>query len=80
MNVFFSGCSTQQFLMYFWYAFGRFAWKWVRARETDATGTTREVVRERIRIVRVKEPGDVNVSTLMSLAMLAGLALLAAIR
>jgi len=35
------------------------------------------VLRERIRIVRVKEFGDVNVSTLMSLVMLAGLAALA---
>jgi hypothetical protein len=61
-------------------AFGRFAWKWVRARETEPAGAPREVVRERIRVVRVKEPGDVNISTLMSLAVLAGLALLAAIR
>jgi hypothetical protein len=57
-------------------AFGRFAWKWVRARETEPAGAPRE----RIRVVRVKEPGDVNISTLMSLAVLAGLALLAAIR
>jgi len=60
-------------------AFARFSWKWVRAREADAGGGSREVLRERIRIVHVKEFGDVNVSTLMSLAMLAGLALLAAL-
>lgn len=59
-------------------AFARFSWKWLRARETVAGAAPREV-RERIRVVRVKEFGDVNVSTLMSLAMLAGLALLAAV-
>lgn len=59
-------------------AFGRFAWKWLSARETDPAGTPREVQRERLRIVRVKEFGDINISTLMSLTMLAGLALLAA--
>jgi hypothetical protein len=57
-------------------AFARFAWKWLRAREGEAA-TPREV-RETVRIVRVKEFGDVNVSTLMSLMVLAGLALLAA--
>jgi hypothetical protein len=61
-------------------AFARFAWKWVSTREADAGFAPREVVRERIRIVRVKEFGDVNVSTLMSLATLAGLVLLAALR
>lgn len=61
-------------------AFARFSWKWVRARETDAGAAPREVLRERIRIVHVKEFGDVNISTLMSLAMLAGLALLAAMK
>jgi hypothetical protein len=60
-------------------AFAHFSWKWLRARETDAGGAPRQLTRERIRVVRVKEFGDINVSTLMSLAMLAGLALLAAV-
>ena len=60
-------------------AFARFGWKWLSARETEAGAARSEVLRERIRIVRVKEFGDINVSTLMSLATLAGLALLAAV-
>jgi hypothetical protein len=36
-------------------------------------------VREVVRIVRVKELGDINVSTLLSLIVLAGLALLVAV-
>jgi hypothetical protein len=60
-------------------AFARFCWKWLSAREVDAGSAPREVLRERIRIVRVKEFGDINVSTLMSLMMLAGLVVLAAI-
>jgi hypothetical protein len=51
----------------------RFAWGWLRAKESAAApGEVREV----IRIVRVKEFGDVNVSTLLSLIALAGLAIL----
>jgi hypothetical protein len=61
-------------------AFARFAWKWISAREGDAGAAPREAVRERLRIVRVKEFGDVNISTLMSLLMLAGLALLATVQ
>ena len=51
--------------------FGRFFWSWLRARDSTAAGTpTREVVRT----VRVKEFGDVNVSSLLTALMLAGLA------
>jgi hypothetical protein len=57
-------------------AFARFSWKWLRARDVEIA--PREL-RESVRIVRVKEFGDVNISTLMSLVMLAGLALLAAL-
>jgi hypothetical protein len=60
--------------------FARFSWKWLSARESDAGAAPREVLRDRVRIVRVKEFGDVNVSTLMSLAMLAGLAVLATLQ
>ena len=57
-------------------AFARFSWKWLSAPETD-TGAAPRDIRERIRVVRVKEFGDINVSTLLSLLMLAGLAALA---
>lgn len=51
---------------------GRFAWGWVRTRDRSiaaSSGATREVIRE----VRVKEWGDVNLSTLMSISALVGL-------
>ena len=51
-----------------------FAWGWLRAREPQSAAT-REVVREVVRVVRVKEPGDVNLSTLLSLLMVGGLML-----
>jgi hypothetical protein len=56
-------------------SFGRFFWSWLRAREpqTSSDGDVREV----IRIVRAKEFGDINISTLLSLLTLVGLALLA---
>jgi hypothetical protein len=57
---------------------GRFVLNWVRAREPDTSGGKAGVeVREVIRVVRTKEAGDVNVSTMLSLAVLAGLALMA---
>jgi hypothetical protein len=49
---------------------------WIRARDADASG--REVV-QTVRVVKVKEFGDVNISTLLSLLMLAGLILIARI-
>ncbi len=52
-----------------------FVWGWVRAREPQL-GPVREV-REVVRIIRVKEPGDINISTLLSLLMVGGLALAA---
>ena len=51
-----------------------FAWNWVRARD-PGTGPNVEV-REIIRVVRAKELGDVNLSTLLSVITLAGLFLL----
>ena len=53
--------------------FGRFFWSWLRARETSAGSDVREVVR----VVTAKEFGDINISTLLSLLTLVGLALLA---
>lgn len=52
-------------------AFGRFFWGWIRARDPDAPSgvEVREVVRE----VRVREFGDINLSTAMSLLAIAGL-------
>ena len=54
-------------------SFGGFFWSWLRAREPQQT--TNVEVREVIRVVRTKEFGDVNISTLLSLLMLVGLAL-----
>ena len=55
---------------------GHFLWSWIRARDRTADG--RSEVRDVIREVRVKDWGDVNVSTLMSLAMIIGLVALVA--
>ncbi len=56
--------------------FGRFFWNWLRARDPGALASSGKVqTREVIRTVRVKEPGDVNLSTLLSLLMLAGIAM-----
>jgi hypothetical protein len=56
---------------------GGLFWTWMRAREPGAAASGAPVrVREVVRVVRVKEFGDVNVSTLLSLLMLAGLMLL----
>ena len=55
-------------------SFGRFVWNWVRAREPGQAVASIEV-REVIRVVRVKEPGDINLSTLLTVLMLAGLGL-----
>ncbi|MGH6815812.1 MAG: hypothetical protein ACREC6_08910 [Hyphomicrobiaceae bacterium] len=58
-------------------SFGSFFWNWLRARDL-AAGPRREV-RETVRVVktvvRTKEFGDVNVSTLLSLVMFGGLLL-----
>lgn len=54
-------------------SFGRFFWTWLRARDPQAVGAAE--VREVIRVVRTKEFGDVNISTLLSLLMLLGLVL-----
>lgn len=53
---------------------GGLAWGWIRTRDAQSLAT-REVVREVVRVVRVKEPGDVNISTLLSLLMVGGLVL-----
>ena len=56
---------------------GRFVWGWMRSREPGSE-QVRTQVREVIRTVRIKEAGDVNISTLLSLIMLVGMTLLAA--
>jgi hypothetical protein len=55
---------------------GGLFWTWVRARE-PRNATAGVEVREVVRVVRVKEFGDINISTLFSLLMLLGLALVA---
>lgn len=52
-------------------SFGRFFWSWIRAREPEARPGVE--VREVIREVRVRELGDINLSTAMSLLVIAGL-------
>jgi hypothetical protein len=56
-------------------SFGSFFWGWLRARE-PAQPTTRATT-EIVRIVRMKEFGDINASTLLSFLMMIGCTLLA---
>jgi hypothetical protein len=57
-------------------SFFRFFWNWIRAREPDARPEVE--VRDVIRVIKVREFGDINLSTAMSLAMLVGLLVLSA--
>lgn len=63
-------------------AVGRWGWNWLRGFEAMSGGAERErdQVREVevVREIHVKEFGDVNLSSLMNVSMLAGLLLLAA--
>lgn len=52
-------------------SFGRFFWNWIRAREPASSAAVE--VRETVREIRVHEFGDINVSTVMSLAVTIGL-------
>ena len=52
-------------------SFARFFWSWFRARESNATEC--QARQQPVRVVAVKEFGDINVSTLLSLLMLIGL-------
>lgn len=52
-------------------SFSGFFWNWLRAHEPNAPSPFQ--MREIIREVRVKEAGDVNISTLLSLAAIVGL-------
>ena len=54
-------------------SFGGFFWNWLRAEPTVPNAAQ---VREVVRIVRVKEIGDINASTLLSLLAAMGLCLL----
>ena len=55
-------------------SFGRFFWSWLRAREPQSNSDV--PVREVLRVIRTKEVGDINISTMLSLMMLVGLALI----
>ncbi len=57
---------------------GGWLWRWVTSRE-PREAYERSSVPE-VRIVRVKSPGDVNLSSLLNVIMLAGLGLLWAVR
>lgn len=60
-------------------AMGRWGWAWLRGVEAMSGAQPAERVREVqvIREIRVKELGDVNLSSLMNAVMMAGLALVA---
>jgi hypothetical protein len=49
-------------------------WRWATAREAGGHDPARGV--PEVRIIRVKTPGDVNLSSLLNVLMLAGLAML----
>ncbi len=55
-------------------SFGAFFWSWLRARDLASAAVE---VRETVRIERVKEVGDVNLSTMLTLVMLIEIVLLA---
>lgn len=59
-------------------SFGRFAWAWIRAKDPGQVQVRTEV-REVVRTVRVKELGDVNLSSLLSVLLFAGMGLLVAL-
>ena len=48
---------------------GRFVWGWIRQRETGGPASERVEVREVVRTVRVKEAGDINVSSLINVLL-----------
>ena len=56
-------------------SFAGFFIGWIRAADS---GISRQEATQAVRVVKVKELGDVNISTLLSLLMLAGLVLVAA--
>ena len=52
----------------------RFVWGWARAQDFTRSADERNAdKREAIRIVRTKEPGDVSISTLLTVIMLLGM-------
>ncbi len=63
-------------------AISRWGWNWLRGVEAMAGGAERQGERVRevevVREIRVKEFGDVNLSSLMNVSMLVGLMLVAA--
>ena len=58
-------------------ALGRWGWTWLRGAEAMAGGEPQVREVEVIREIRVKEFGDVNLSSLLNVALLLGLMLLA---
>ncbi len=56
-------------------SFGRFFWSWIRGRDPEPRAHD-----EVVRLVKLREFGDINVSTLLSLAALVGLLLVAPLR
>ena len=55
---------------------GRFLWAWARLREPRLAASARPpapTVRETVRVVRARHPGDISASTLLTLIMLGGM-------
>lgn len=60
--------------------FAGWVWRWVTAREPRAGSVYDPAAGvPQVRVIRVKAPGDVNLSSLLNVLMLAGLALLPAL-
>lgn len=55
---------------------GRFVWGWLRQREPRTAGASPIEVREVVRTVRVKEAGDINISSLLNVLVFLGVAVL----
>ena len=58
---------------------GKWVWNWLRATEQPQPAEAKVVEREVVRVVKVKQFADVNLSTLLSLTAFVGLILLAQI-
>jgi hypothetical protein len=57
--------------------FGRFVWAWMRAREPALAAAAPVTARREVRVVHRRRPGDVNLSTLLTLVMFVGLGAIA---
>lgn len=89
LGIFVFKYGWQQGPIEFWRSFEgarRFVWGWLKGGRAErnaaatATASAQDVRRGEIQVVHVRDWGDINVSTLLSLIMLGGLWLLRAIQ